>query len=397
MRLLCVIDNLGSGGAQRQLVALGVDLRRRGHTVAFFVYQPQNFFAAPLEQAGIGVARALKRSRWSPAPLLALRKMITSGAHDAVLSFLETPCVYAELARVGRRSPRLVVSERFCDSADGAASPRSVLRQLHRLADAVTTNSHHQRESLEAAHPWMRGRVRTIWNGVDLDRFVPRARALQTTATDELKLLVVSSVSFYKNGLKVIEALDLLRSRSGLRPSLTWIGDHQLHIPSRRAASEAMHREIAARRLADQWRWVEPTPEVGALMVSHDALVHASIGEGLPNVVCEALACGLPVLASRVLDHPRLVQEGLTGLLFDPYDASSLAGAIQRYSEMTRPQRTAMGAAARAFAEMHLSMDRYVSAYEQLLGGIARSPESPEYHRANREPPVTQRTSECRS
>jgi glycosyltransferase involved in cell wall biosynthesis len=262
------------------------------------------------------------------------------------------------------------------------------------LADHITTNSHHQRERLQRLCPWAAHRVDTIWNGVDLARFRPRAPRSSSRA---LKLLVVSSVAPFKNGLRLIEALDILRSRYGLRPAITWLGEHQMNLPTRRAASEEMRLEIDRRGLADQWQWLDPTPDVPLVMQQHDALVHPSYLEGLPNVVCEALACGLPVLASDVLDHPRLVQEGLTGLLFDPYDASSLAVAIQHYSEMTRPQRTAMGSAARAFAELHLSMDRYVSAYEQLLGGIAWSPEAPEYHRSNRECPATQETSECRS
>jgi len=51
-------------------------------------------------------------------------------------------------------------------------------------------------------------------------------------------------------------------------------------------------------------------------MVEHDAFVHPSFYEGMPNVVCEALAAGLPVLVSDVCDHPLLVEKGVQGFLF---------------------------------------------------------------------------------
>jgi glycosyltransferase involved in cell wall biosynthesis len=65
-------------------------------------------------------------------------------------------------------------------------------------------------------------------------------------------------------------------------------------------------------------------------MQRHDALIHPSLYEGLPNAVCEALAAGLPVLISNVCDHPLLVVEGERGFLFDPSDPLSIAMSIER-------------------------------------------------------------------
>jgi glycosyltransferase involved in cell wall biosynthesis len=363
VNLLCVIDNLAPGGAQGQLVNLGVGLRRLGHTVVFFVYHPQDFLEGTLREAGIPVRRSCKRSRWSLRPVVDLRKELRSGGYDAALSFLDTPNVYLELARIGSGHSRLVVSERSI--LPSSPSPGVSCRlQLHRLADYITTNAHHQREQLKRLCPWAADRVGTVWNGVDLDRFKPAARPRHE---GPLKLLVVSSVAPFKNGVRLIEALDILRSRSA-RPLVTWVGAHQLHIPMRRAASEEMLSEIARRGLQPQWRWLAPSQEIAALMQSHDALIHASYLEGLPNAICEALAAGLPVLASNVLDHPRLVGESNAGLLFNPLDPASLAGAIEDFSALGPDERWAMGQRGREFAEKHLSMDRFVASYEAILG-----------------------------
>jgi glycosyltransferase involved in cell wall biosynthesis len=364
MRLLCVIENLGSGGGQRQLVNLAIALSRRGHDVRFFVYHPHNFFAETLRHAGIDVRRSSKSFRWSLQPMVDLRREFRTGAYDVVLSFLTSPNAYSELAHIGSRRPKLVVSERSINAHGHGSLAVSLRLQLHRLADYITTNSHHQCAQLKRLCPWAAERVATIWNGVDLIRFRPPKRRVVGGA---LKLLVVSRVEPWKNGLRLIEALDILRSAYGLRPVVTWVGEQG---NSTHHASEEMRRQIDQRGLTKQWRWQTPTLEVPTLMQQHDTLVHPSYLEGLPNAICEALATGLPVLASNVLDHPLLVQHGRSGLLFDPFDSASLAKAIHRFHTMSDSERGHMGQAARAFAESRLSMERYVAESEAILARV---------------------------
>ncbi len=113
MRLLFVIDHVGSGGAQRQLTELAIELRRRDHQVHFFLYARDDFHLDRLRCSGIEVFIHPKRSRFSFSPVLDLRRTIRRGNYDVVLSFLPTPNVYAILAGIFlRRKPPLIVSER---------------------------------------------------------------------------------------------------------------------------------------------------------------------------------------------------------------------------------------------------------------------------------------------
>ena len=116
MRILCVITNLDTGGAQRQLVNLARGLKRRGHHVEFFTYYPQGFFKPELDQADIPVHLCLKKNRYSLTPVWELRRRIRCGAFDVVLAFLETAVVYAELACLGMPGAHLIASERSCNS-----------------------------------------------------------------------------------------------------------------------------------------------------------------------------------------------------------------------------------------------------------------------------------------
>jgi sugar/nucleoside kinase (ribokinase family) len=93
MHVTCLIDNLGSGGAQRQLGAVAVALARLGHEVDFVAYHDGGFYRSQFEQAGITV-----RVVQSDNPLrriLMVRSALRAAATDVVLAYLPQPCLYA--------------------------------------------------------------------------------------------------------------------------------------------------------------------------------------------------------------------------------------------------------------------------------------------------------------
>jgi len=87
----------------------------------------------------------------------------------------------------------------------------------------------------------------------------------------------------------------------------------------------------------------------------------------LPNVVCEALACGLPVLASDVGDNGLLVEDNVRGLLFDPRSPRQIADAIKRFAQFDGRRREMMARAARDFAVDRLALETCVAEYERML------------------------------
>jgi glycosyltransferase involved in cell wall biosynthesis len=334
MRLLCVIDSLGLGGAQHQMVNLAVGLKKRGHDVEFFVYHPEYaHFADSLERGAIPVHAYHKSHRFSLGVVWALRRLTVSERYSGVMSFLPTPSFYSELARIGAPSSVLVVSERSAFPCGRLRLPFWVLQQFHRLADHVTVNSHHQRERMEKLFPWMRGRISTILNGVDLNRFSPRAGGSRGSR-GRLELLVVGSTAPTKNAVGLVHGIAAFRQRYGSVPIVRWAGRRVASRGSEGGFAEAV-RLVSQLGLGDSWEWLGDRTDIPDLLLSHDALVHPSLLEGLPNAVCEALACGRPVLASNAGDQPRLVQEGVTGFLFDPKDPVDIAMAIHRFSSLS--------------------------------------------------------------
>lgn len=359
MKLLCVIDYLGSGGAQRQLANIACGLKKRGHEVEFFIYYPGDHFKPQLDQAGIPVHLHVKTSRLSPLPVVALRRLIRRGGFTSVLAFLETPAVYSEFACLGLQGVRLVVGERST-VPDGRASVSRVLKShLHRLSHAVVANSQSHRDWLSINFSFIEAKLHCIWNGIDTRTFRPAPQ--RPGSSGEMRLLGVGRVAAAKNLPRLASALRLCRQQ-GLSVTLDWAG---------RVEDEGYHKMslgvIKDEGLARSWRWLGERRDVSALMRQYDALILPSLWEGLPNVVGEALASGLPVLASDVSDNALLVQDGQSGFLFGANDVTGMAAAIMRFAQLTQEERAAMGRLGRAFALRELSLAACVDSYEGLL------------------------------
>ena len=92
MRLLFIIDHFGSGGAQRQMILLALEMEKLGHKIEFFIYYPQyTHFLSLLRQSDIIINKVQKNKRFSIKVPLELGKLIRSGKFDAMISFLGTP------------------------------------------------------------------------------------------------------------------------------------------------------------------------------------------------------------------------------------------------------------------------------------------------------------------
>jgi glycosyltransferase involved in cell wall biosynthesis len=130
------------------------------------------------------------------------------------------------------------------------------------------------------------------------------------------------------------------------------------------------HRARGERELL-RARFVGKVADVRPLLRAADLLVRPSLTEGMSNVVLEAMASGLPVVATRTGGLKEQIDEEVTGILVPPGDSHALADALVRLL-CDQPCRVSMGAAGRARVEKMYHLDSVVDAYEDLydrLGG----------------------------
>jgi teichuronic acid biosynthesis glycosyltransferase TuaC len=207
---------------------------------------------------------------------------------------------------------------------------RRLIRWTLQRADRVFAVSRHMAERAVrfGARP---DRVRVVENGVDLEQFSyleqAGARRQLGIAAGQRLLLSVGHLIPEKGQHVLLEALAGLLANGSQTARLFLIGDD----PAPRSGYRSrLERQIRALNLDARVELpgAKPQSELRAWYGAADALVLPTFREGCPNVVREALACGLPVVASRVGGVPELISSEALGLLVEPGDVPGLAAAI---------------------------------------------------------------------
>ena len=369
LRVTCFIDSLGPGGAQRQMSLLAVLLKRRGYDVEVLTYRPVRFFDADVEAADVPVRRV---SSGKLRRAFAVRQAIRRRDPDVVIAFLDGPNVYAELAGLPSRRFGLIVSER---TGPHGVSVRDLVRfTLHRLADVVVANSEYGRQFLAHTAPWLADKAEVIVNAVELARFHP-SDASERFSVAETSVLVLARYEPEKNPAGMLAAMEWIRRTAPGAPIvLDWYGrtyfvDGQPGPLSRTYVH--LEQDVRDRGLSDRFRLHDAVQDVVGLYSRASLLCLPSFYEGCSNVVCEALACGIPVVASDVGDNRSLVVDGETGFLCDPMVPRTIGEAILRFHELPARQKREMGRRARAHAEAMLAPERFASGYVALIERLA--------------------------
>jgi glycosyltransferase involved in cell wall biosynthesis len=238
------------------------------------------------------------------------------------------------------------------DKSDGQIR---LQRLAYRSATKVAANSRASQLMLEqeGVAPSF---IAVIPNGLDLDAFAERkpAGSIRT-------IITVANLRREKNHETLLAAAAvLLRSRPHLRFQI--VGDGP-----RRAELEELSR---ARGLASHVEFLGHREDIPSLLAAADAFVLPSRSEAFPNGAIEAMAAGLPVVASNVGGLRDLIQSGRTGVLVPPGNPEALAGALQ--SLIDNPAGAeAIGRAARHEVQQRYSFERMIASFEDLyLSGL---------------------------
>ena len=358
---MCVIDSLCAGGAQRQIVNLACGLKNNGHDVEMLIYHPRiDFFRSEVDSAGIIIHDVIKGNGFSWKVVLKLLLLIKSNRFCTIISFLDAPNIYCELAKaIIASNITLIVSER----SSRISNPSRFYRLIHHFADKVIVNSYNHADWL-MSFPFLRKKVNVIYNGYFINK------QLQVSNINEegnFHFLVVGRIDKGKNGIKLIEALIELHDKFAVFPKVSWIGRQprdMISLNARQKMEDLLSKNLSVK---SNWEWVGECSDVHERLCSCDALIHISLYEGLPNVVCEAFIAGKPVIASNVCDHPLLVEDGKRGFLCDPLSPESISNSIMDFINLTPTQRKKLGENARHYAEQNLTVDRMLSVFERLF------------------------------
>ncbi len=377
-----IIYALGTGGLENGLVNIINRSPPERFRHAILCLTRADAFAARLRDPAVEVIELHKRPGHDPLVYWrlwrTLRRLRPAIVHTRNLAALETQLLGLVMPRCRR-----VHGEhgRDVNDLDGSNPRYRLLRRLlspfiHRFV-AVSRDLADWLVDSVGIPP---ARVTQVYNGVDQNRFAPvPADDVEPAGAPpgffSQRALVLGSVgrlAAVKDQQLLVRALaQLIRQRADWRDRL------RLLIVGEGPEREALERAAANAGVSDRVWLPGDREDIPALLRRMDIFLLPSLGEGISNTILEAMATGLPVIATAVGGNPELVESRRTGLLVPPGDARELAEAIATLAD-DPAMRRAMGQAGleriRQDFTWRRTVEAYLGVYDELLGRCGANP-----------------------
>ena len=349
-----MIASLRLGGAERQLSGLAVLLRGQVHEVEVLTYRDGSFYENELTRAGVPYVFIKQRS----GELTLVRDIashLKQSGCQVLISFLAGTNIKACMVKALCPQLKLVVSERNCNTSL-RLHDRLRFAQYRRHAWRVVCNSYAQTEFVRTHAPSLTGRLYTIPNFTDLQKFSP---APEEEKQGPFTVVTVARLDRRKNAIGLIKAAALC---PGIR--FEWYGENPGSAYSARCRAL-----IDSLELGDRFFIYPPSTSPEKIYRKGQLFCLPSFYEGTPNALAEALACGLPAAVSTVSDNALYVHQGQNGALFDPKDSRSIASAIQRLASLDKEALGKAGEESCKIARKAFGQEQFIQRYSELLSG----------------------------
>lgn len=360
-RILFLITGLAYGGAETQLVHLASRLKARGWGVNIVsMLQPQAY-KEELYALGIPVASLnMRRGVPDPQAIFRLRELL----HEWQPQILHSHMVHANiLARITTLLYRVpVVISTIHSMNEGGRMREIAYRITDPLSTLTTVISHVVAEHYIKAKVVPRKKLRVVPNGIDIQRFNPNVlRPLlprkEMGLESEFVWLAIGrfeAAKDYPNLLKAFAQVTIQHPGA------------QLLIAGEGSLKSQLEELAQSMKLKENVHLLGLRKDIPLLMTVANAYVMSSAWEGLPLVLLEASASGLPIVATDVGGNREVVLEGKSGFLVSPRSPDDLANAMLKLMALSREERNHMGRIGKKHIEENYSLNKVVEMWEGL-------------------------------
>lgn len=361
LRLLQVVLSLDPGGTERLVIDMSRRLRDRA-SIAVCCLDAAGDWASQLSDLGIDVSALHRRPGFHPSLARRLARIVRRHRSDVVHCHHYSPFVYGALARLTTPGVRLVYTEhgRLSDAPPSAKRKVANLLLARVPARFAAVSADLRLHMIEAGFPARR--VGVVHNGIDpgmAPTVADRAAARGELGLGEAEVVIgtIARLDPVKDLHTLVTAFEAVR-RDRPDAKLVVIGDG----PERAALAERLPDGLATAVLFAGQR-----DDARALLPAFDVYANSSLTEGISVTILEAMAAGLPVVATRVGGNAEVVLDGSTGRLVPAREPARLADALAAL--LREPAtRSTYGAAGRRRVESDFSVDTMVARYLELYG-----------------------------
>ena len=363
MRILFLSTSMGLGGADQQLLSAAQVLRDRAHEIRIVSLTPLGPMGLQARSLGLATdSLEMRRGVPDPRGLARLVRIVRAWKPDVVHSHMVHANLMARVLRLLVPVPVLVST--IHNVYEGGPLLMAGYRLTNGLVDHMTIISQAAADRF-VAERIVPGRLLTvIANGVDTDRMrnlPPEGRAAlrggMSVGDQQFVWLAVGRFEVAKDYPNMLRAFADVRAREP-RAVLVIVGQGSLQ-----AEAEALTAELGLREAV---RFLGARDDVPAVMSAADGYVMSSAWEGMPMVLLEAAAAGLPIVATAVGGNGEVVRDGESGFLVPARDSEVLRAGMLRLMALPEEQRRAMGERGREHVRANYGLQRVAERWERV-------------------------------
>ncbi len=360
MKILLFIDNLGSGGAQRQLVTLSKLLKKEGFDVSFLIYGNADFYQQDIKKENILINKIVT-SKYL-IRIFKVRRFIRKGNYDVVISFLDVPNFLNCFAAIGGKKWKVITNERSSKESTFLSRRGRIFGWFQKYSDAIVTNSYNAMNMWKKYYPQYEKKLSVIYNAVVLP---PIHSEYKVRKNGKTNIIIAASYQYLKNPIGVVKAMTLLSKSERDKVKITWYGSKKVSSQNAKAYEEAKQL-IEKNNLKESICLKDATLDIYEKMQKADVVGLFSELEGLPNVICEGMMIGKPIVMTRVSDYSLLVDEQ-NGFLCDWDNPNSIKEALIGVSNLSNDELLEMGSKSKTKAEKMFIPSNIVKQWKSVI------------------------------
>jgi glycosyltransferase involved in cell wall biosynthesis len=370
-RLLLLCTNMGmGGGAEEQVIHLALALTLRGWTVRIVSMLPPEPMPPDFDYAAIPVDHlGMKRGLPDPRSIFRLAKLINEFRPDVVHSHMNHANLLARIVRLISPTPVVIGTLHAMDMAGVEVNHTHWFELAHRFTDLLSERTtaicHAAADYYRHCHAVPASKMLVVPNAIDTERYAFNAQVRQRLRTE---LGVENQFVWLAVGrLELAKAYPtLLRAFAGLDPTTAGT----LLICGAGSLKDELLSLTKDLDIANRVRFLGLRKDIPAMLSAADAFTLSSDSEGLPLVLLQAAAAGLPIIATNVGGNGEVVIDGSNGRLIKAGDPDLFALAMRGVLALSQGERKSMGDAGRVRVESMFQTTRVVDRWEQLYSQL---------------------------
>jgi L-malate glycosyltransferase len=360
LKVLHIVFSLDTGGLENMVVNLCNNLDADRFQPSICVLRGGGALESRVDKSCVDLFEIKRLWRYDPTLPFRIAKKIHHHKFDIVHTHSWGTLLEGLGGALMMQTPILVHNEH----GGLEIRPRNIpiQRWFWSKTDMVVAVAEALAEQMATVIRFPRKRIHVIPNGVDTQHFQPvengnvKQRIRFGLPPEKILFGIVARLVPVKNHLGIFHALAQLHAQ-GINVDLVLAGDGELR--------ESLFQAAADMHLIEHIHFLGEITAVTEFLQAVDVFVLNSKSEGMPITMLEAMACGLPVIATSVGSNPQLVRDGQNGMLVKSEDIDELCSAMMRLAN-NAPLRNKMGEKGRCCVETHFSLNRMVKEYTDL-------------------------------